>query len=159
MLTHIDSSNNPQMVDVADKNITRRTALASCSMILPEEVSRLFKDGDILSKKGPVFHTAIIAGTMAAKNTSQVIPFCHQLNLEKVDISIERVNQDELQISCFVKTNGKTGVEMEALYGAQVTALTIYDMCKAASKNMSIRDLKLINKTGGKSDFLRSGDE
>lgn len=152
-LSHVNEKNRPAMVDVSHKSVTKRFAHARSSILLPKEVSVLFKDGDICSKKGPVFHTAIIAGTMAAKRTSELIPFCHPLNIEDCQIDIELTPQDRCVIDCRVVISGKTGVEMEALTGASVAALTVYDMCKAASKDMVIEETKLIEKTGGKSDY------
>jgi cyclic pyranopterin monophosphate synthase len=150
MFTHIDEKNNPTMVDVSEKNITQRTARAQCLIELPSEVMEKFKNGDIQSKKGPVFQTAIIAGTMAVKKTSELIPFCHQLNIESCKIEIKATKDNCLLIDCKVKITGKTGVEMEALTGATITALTVYDMCKAYSHNMIVREVCLIEKEGGK---------
>lgn len=150
--SHVDKKNNPCMVDVSDKTETARYALARTEISLPQVVRDQFVDGEINSKKGPVFQTAIIAGTMALKQTAQLIPFCHQLNIEgsKVEIKLEG---ESAIIDCSVKTFGKTGVEMEALMGAQVAALTIYDMCKAFGHDMEIGKGRLIEKTGGKSDY------
>ncbi len=150
--SHIDQNNNPCMVDVSDKKETRRYALAYSEVWLPQIIRDQFSDGEIKTKKGPVFQTAIIAGTMALKKTAELIPFCHQINIEgsKVEIKLE----GELAIiECRVKNTGKTGVEMEALVGAQIAALTIYDMCKALGHDMEIRNCRLIKKTGGKSDY------
>ena len=110
---------------------------------------------DIQTKKGPVFQTAIVAGTMAAKQTATLIPFCHPLALENCKFTIEPLNGKEVIITCTVTITGKTGVEMEALTGASVAALTIYDMCKALTQEMVIRETKLISKTGGKHDYTR----
>ena len=152
MLTHVDSKNNPKMVDVSPKIETSRFAHAKCQVILPPEIVDLFTGVEIHSKKGPVFQTAIIAGTMALKQTSALIPFCHQLNIEgsKIEIKMEK---NIALVDCTVKCFGKTGVEMEALMGAQVAALTIYDMCKALSQNIVIDNLHLVEKRGGKSDY------
>ena len=128
--SHVDACNNPCMVNVADKKETVRYAKATSEVWLPKVIRDQFKNGDIQSKKGPVFHTAIIAGTMAIKQTSQIIPFCHPLNIEGSQIVIELIDENAV-ITCSVNTFGKTGVEMEALVGSQVAALTIYDMCKA----------------------------
>jgi cyclic pyranopterin phosphate synthase len=152
MLSHVDSENNPGMVDVSSKKITRRNALAQAVVVLPEEVTALLENGDIKSKKGPVFQTAIIAGTMAVKKTSDLIPFCHPLGLEDCKIRI-KITKNELLIECEVAVTGKTGVEMEALTGATVAALTVYDMCKAMSHNIVIKDIRLLEKKGGKSDY------
>ena len=150
--SHVDNNNNPCMVDVSEKNETSRFALARTEVWLPLIVREQFKDGDIQSKKGPVFQTAIIAGTMALKRTSELIPFCHQLNIEGSKVEISLIGEHAV-IDCSVKTFGKTGVEMEALLGAQLAALTIYDMCKAFGHDMKIQNGRLIEKKGGKSDI------
>ncbi|MEK7431908.1 MAG: cyclic pyranopterin monophosphate synthase MoaC [Cyanobacteriota bacterium] len=154
MLTHIDENNNPSMVDVGDKLVTERTASARAIVLLPEEISKLFYNNDIQSKKGPVFHTAIIAGTMGSKKTPDLIPFCHPIGLENCKITIILKN-NEVIIDCHTKVTSKTGVEMEALTGASIAALTVYDMCKAMSHNIIIKEIKLIEKKGGKSDFIQ----
>ena len=153
MLTHIDAENRPTMVDVSDKNPTLRTAVAEAVVVLPEVIRKLSHNGDLHSAKGPVFQTAIIAGTMAAKRTHDLIPFCHPLGIESCKIEIELNEHFEAVIRCRVKVHHKTGVEMEALTGASVAALTIYDMCKALSHDIVIRSTRLVTKTGGKSDF------
>uniref|UniRef100_UPI0040492BDC cyclic pyranopterin monophosphate synthase MoaC n=1 Tax=Fulvivirga sp. TaxID=1931237 RepID=UPI0040492BDC len=150
--THIDSSNNPSMVDVSNKIVTQREATAQSNILLTEEIVAQFKDGEITSKKGPVLQTAIIAGTMAAKKTADLIPFCHPLAIEKCTFKTD-LNGLLLSIFCTVKVSGKTGVEMEALVGASTAALTVYDMCKALSHDLVIQETKLVSKTGGKSDF------
>jgi len=151
--THIDSKKNvPAMVDVSDKTVTKRTAIARSVVKLPEVVIKLFKEGDISTPKGPVFATAIIAGTMGAKKTSELIPFCHPIALENCKINIVLQGEDVI-IDCEVSTHNKTGVEMEALTGASVAALTIYDMCKSVSHGIVISNTRLIVKTGGKSDI------
>ena len=149
--THVDKNNNPTMVDVSEKNISKRMAHARCSIILPQEVLNHVSGKDIQSKKGPVFHTAIIAATMAAKKTPELIPFCHQINLESVKVDINLVDE-KVVIDARVITTSKTGVEMEALVAANNAALTIYDMCKAFSQKMIIENTYLVEKTGGKSD-------
>jgi len=141
------------MVDITDKSITKRTATAQALVHVGEEVMDLLEGGDIQSKKGPVFQTAIIAATMAAKNTATLIPFCHPIPLEKCKVSITPKDSTTLEILVTCQTTGKTGIEMEALTAANVAALTIYDMCKAVSKSMEISDCKLLSKTGGKSDY------
>jgi cyclic pyranopterin phosphate synthase len=153
MLTHVDSKNNPGMVNVGDKNITKRTAQARAIVILTDEILALLSNGEINSKKGPVFQTAIIAGTMAAKKTSDLIPFCHPIGLEDCKIQITINETQEVVINTETSVTHKTGVEMEALTAASVAALTIYDMCKAMSHNIIIKEIKLIEKRGGKSDF------
>jgi cyclic pyranopterin phosphate synthase len=120
--------------------------------VLPEEIAARFRDGDIETKKGPVFRTAIIAGIMAAKKTSELIPLCHPLGLENCDVDIA-LQGNEVVIDCRVTVHHKTGVEMEALTGASVAALTVYDMCKAMSHAIVIRDTRLVEKRGGKSDY------
>lgn len=149
-LTHLDENNRPKMVAISDKRDSTRTALAKCLIVFPDEVAKTIRNGEIEGPKGAVFHTAIIAGTMAAKETARLIPFCHPLSLESCDISIELLNQNTAEISCFVKTMGKTGVEMEALTGANIAALTVYDMCKALSHEMVIERCYLVSKEGGK---------
>ena len=151
--THIDEENQPGMVDVSDKNTTQREAIAECLVELGEELMQKLDSDDIQSKKGPVFQTAIIAGTMAAKKTSDLIPFCHPLPLEKCKFKIAPINKTTVKIRCTCLTNARTGVEMEALTGATVAGLAIYDMCKAVNKAIIISQTKLISKTGGKSDF------
>ena len=150
--THIDKQGNPQMVDVSDKSATSRTATARSIVWLGPEIMTHFRDGEIITKKGPVFHTAIIAGTMGAKKTSELIPFCHPIGLDDCVIKIDQ-RGEEVIITCTAKISSKTGVEMEALTGASIAALTIYDMCKALSHNIEIRETRLIEKKGGKSDF------
>jgi len=154
--THIDQNNQPGMVDVSSKDITRRTATAQSLVDVGPEVMALLSDGEIQSKKGPVFHTAIIAGTMAAKKTSDLIPFCHPLPLHSCKFTIEPQSDNIICIQCTCVTTGKTGIEMEALAGASGAALTLYDMCKAVSKEMRILETKLLTKTGGKSDYAAS---
>ena len=154
--THLDENNNPMMVDVGNKQITKRTALAESAIVLPHEVLNLLHNDEISTKKGPVFQTAILAGIMAAKRTSELIPLCHPLALNKCDVKIEVVDK-HLVVQCTVSCNGKTGVEMEALTGASVAALTIYDMCKAFSHDIVIEKTQLVAKSGGKSDFNRDG--
>lgn len=152
-LTHIDQNNNPTMVDVGDKEITKRTATATTTVIFPKAIQQFFKGEELITKKGPVYHTAIIAGVMAAKKTHELIPFCHPLAIENCKINIITNKQGNAEITCSVSLHHKTGVEMEALTGASIAALTIYDMCKALSHDMQITETKLINKTGGKSDI------
>ncbi len=140
------------MVDVSEKNVTKRTAVARSIVLLDENIVSLLKDGELHSKKGPVFQTAIIAGTMAAKKTGDLIPLCHPIGLESCDIEIKLVELEAI-ITCTCSLGAKTGVEMEALTGASVAALTIYDMCKALSHDIVISNTRLISKTGGKKDF------
>ncbi|HVI46937.1 MAG TPA: cyclic pyranopterin monophosphate synthase MoaC [Chitinophaga sp.] len=150
--THLDATGQPAMVDISGKDSTYRIAVAGSRVYLPQAVREQFRDKDIQTSKGAVFQTAIIAGIMAAKKTPELIPLCHTLLLDSCDVQIS-LEEDEAVIRCTVKTTGKTGVEMEALTGASVAALTIYDMCKAFTQEMIIRETKLISKTGGKHDF------
>lgn len=152
-LTHVDASGNAAMVDVSEKQTTKRTATAQSIVVLGEEIIQQLKKNDIQTKKGPVFQTAIIAGTMAAKKTSELIPLCHPLALENCKVNICVNGASEVIVECTVSITAKTGVEMEALTGASVAALTIYDMCKAMSHVIVIKETKLISKTGGKHDF------
>ncbi len=152
-LTHLDEHNNPGVVDVSGKGVTLRTAHARTRMTLPQQLLAELEQGDIRVKKGPVFQTAILAGTMAAKKTSDLIPLCHPLPLEGCRIIITTELPDQVIIDAHVKVHHKTGVEMEALTAASVAALTIYDMCKAISHDMVIGDTRLMAKQGGKNDF------
>jgi cyclic pyranopterin phosphate synthase len=150
--SHIDSASQPTMVDVADKAVTKRTATATTRVHFPHEVAEALRAQQFHTPKGPVFHTAIIAGTMAAKRTHELIPFCHPLGIESCKISID-MDGDEALVRCTVSVHHKTGVEMEALTGASVAALTVYDMCKALSHDIVIADTRLLEKRGGKSDI------
>ena len=156
MFTHLDENNQPAMVDVGGKSPTRREAVAQAIVRLPMVVASHFKDGDIASKKGPVFQTAIIAGIMACKQTSDLIPMCHPIALDDCKVRIhlhEGREGHEAVIECRVACHQKTGVEMEALTGASIAALTIYDMCKGLSHDIVIAEVRLLEKTGGKSDY------
>jgi cyclic pyranopterin phosphate synthase len=152
--THIDSSGNPSMVDVSGKKITKRTAKAQAIVDVGPEILDLIEGNELITKKGPVFQTAIIAGVMGAKQTSTLIPFCHPLGLEDCQIKIH-VKGNKIVIESSSTITSKTGVEMEALTGASVAALTVYDMCKALSHEIVIEEIKLMEKTGGKKDFKR----
>ena len=143
------------MVDVGAKTVTQRTATARSIVYLPEQVLEQLSNGEIQSKKGAVFQTAIIAGIMAAKKTGDLIPLCHPLGLDNCQINIELNELNEVVIDCTASISAKTGIEMEALVGASIAALTIYDMCKAMSHDITIKETKLIEKTGGKRDFRR----
>ena len=153
--SHVDSQGNPTMVDVGGKEITARRAVAKSVVVLNKEILGHLTTDEIHTKKGPVFQTAITAGIMAVKRTSDLIPLCHPLPVENCKVTIE-VSGLEALITCTVSVNGKTGVEMEALTGASVAALTIYDMCKAFSHDIVIKDTRLYEKTGGKNDFRRA---
>jgi cyclic pyranopterin monophosphate synthase len=151
--SHLDETGRPAMVDVSHKEITLRTARAQARVKLNDEVLRNLRNDEIHTTKGPVFQTAILAGIMAAKKTGELIPLCHPLPLEKVAVTVQMVEDGEVVIECTARITGRTGVEMEALTGASVAALTLYDMCKAFGHDMVIREIKLVEKTGGKSDF------
>src|ERR1700761_9053757 len=155
-LTHLDKNGHATMVDVTDKSVTHRTATAQSIVHLPEEVLAQLFDGELQTKKGSVFQIAIIAGIMAAKKTGDLIPLCHPLGLDNCQITIEVNENQEAVINCTASITAKTGVEMEALVGASLAALTIYDMCKALSHDIVIKETKLIAKTGGKRDFKRA---
>ena len=154
-LSHIDEHNQPTMVDVGHKTASDRVAHARTVVVFPAEVAERFADGDIRTAKGPVFSTAIVAGVMAAKKTHELIPFCHPLGLTSCNITIEMDADQCAIIDCICKVHHRTGVEMEALTGASIAALTIYDMCKALSHDISIAETRLIAKSGGKKDFKR----
>lgn len=151
--SHINDSGNPKMVNVSQKRITKRTAIAKASMFLGKKVVNHFNNEELVTKKGPVFQTAIIAGIQAVKKTSDLIPMCHPLMINGVDIDIQIVDDQHAEVICKVIIDGKTGVEMEALTGVSTACLTIYDMCKSISQEMIIKEIKLIEKTGGKSDI------
>lgn len=144
------------MVDVGSKNVTARSATAQALMRFPSGVARALREGGMRAKKGPVIDTAIIAGTLAAKRTHELIPFCHPLMIERCVLFAEFVSETELAIRCEVAVSHKTGVEMEALTGASVAALTIYDMCKALSHEIVIAELRLLEKSGGRRE-VRDG--
>ena len=156
MLTHLDDSNRPAMVDVGDKAVTRRTARARALVVLPPEVATLFDGDDIRGPKGPVFHTAVLTGTQAAKKASDLILLCHPLALDRclfdirLDTSGEHVT---VVIECEVATVGRTGVEMEALAGVYGAALAVYDMCKGVSHDIVITETRLLSKSGGRRDI------
>ena len=149
-LSHIDAKGLPRMVDVAAKPVTARRATAQAIVRFPAQVARALRDGGMRAKKGPVIDTAIIAGTMAVKRTHELIPFCHPLAIERCDFSIVFESPTVLNIQCEVAITHKTGVEMEALTGATVAALTVYDMCKALSHEIVIAEIRLLEKSGGK---------
>jgi cyclic pyranopterin phosphate synthase len=178
--THVSANNVvPTMVDILDKRVTKRSATAQAIVEFPihvlealqatttttttpsptssppknEEEDRRGGRSEISSAKGPVFSTAIIAGTMAVKRTSDLIPFCHPLPIESCRFNIYIANSSEVVITCCVQVTHKTGVEMEALVGASVAALTVYDMCKALSHDIVLKETKLLEKAGGKNDF------
>lgn len=144
------------MVDVSAKQVTHRTATARSIVVLPNEVLQHLVNGELQTKKGAVFQTAIIAGIMAAKKTGDLIPLCHPLGMDNCRVTIELSAENEVVIDCTASISAKTGIEMEALVGASIAALTVYDMCKALSHDIVIKETKLIAKTGGKRDFKRA---
>lgn len=153
--THFDSNGNAIMVDVSEKEVTKRVAIAKGSIMVNEEIMKAVKGGTV--KKGDVLGVARVAGIMAVKNTSSLIPMCHPLMIQKcsVDFELDETNHTITTI-CEVKVDGKTGVEMEALTGASVALLTIYDMCKAIDKGMVMKEVYLVEKSGGKSGHYQS---
>lgn len=153
-LTHLDEAGKAVMVDVSNKEKSDRMAMASGQVIFPKEVFDSLASQEFLGKKGSILQTAILAGIQAAKRTSELIPLCHQINLSKIHIDIFP-KERSLEIVCMVKCQDRTGVEMEALTGVSIAALTIYDMCKALSHDIQISDIQLEQKTGGKNDFGR----
>ncbi len=153
--SHINEQGLATMVDISEKKVSQRSAVARSIVVLPAEVLDKLIDGDIQTKKGSVFQTAIIAGIMAAKKTGELIPLCHPLGLDNCEIDIH-INQHELVINCTATITSKTGVEMEALVGASIAALTVYDMCKALSHDIIIKEIALMEKTGGKHDYKRT---
>jgi cyclic pyranopterin phosphate synthase len=152
--THVDERRQPAMVDVGGKAVTHRTATAEARVRFPTAVAEALRESGFETSKGPVFHTAIVAGVMAAKRTHELIPFCHPLGLENCRIEIDMNDRQEAVVRCQVTVHHKTGVEMEALTGASVAALTIYDMCKALSHEIVIAELRLVEKHGGKRDVV-----
>ena len=149
-LSHVDPAGRPRMVDVGAKKPTRREATAEARVHFPDEVAATLRASGMRSSKGSIVDTAIIAGTMAAKRTHDLIPFCHPLAIERCDFNVAFASDNELVIRCTVAVSHKTGVEMEALTGASIAALTVYDMCKALSHEIAIVDVHLIAKSGGK---------
>ncbi|HVN45362.1 MAG TPA: cyclic pyranopterin monophosphate synthase MoaC [Steroidobacteraceae bacterium] len=155
-LTHLSSKGQPAMVDVGAKEVTHRIAVAEARVRLPREVARALRAAGHRTRKGPVFDTAIVAGVQAAKRAHELIPFCHPLGLENCQLHIEHRRLDEIVVRCEVSVHHRTGVEMEALTGAAVAALTIYDMCKALSHDIQIESVRLLAKSGGRRRFARS---
>lgn len=151
MLSHVGSDNQPRMVDVGQKAATHRSARAQARVQMPADVAAQLRDAGHMTPKGPVLTTANLAGVMGAKATPQLIPLCHPLMLQRCNVSLT-VDGDEIVIVCEVACHGTTGVEMEALTGASIAALTVYDMCKAMSHDIVIRDVRLLHKSGGKRD-------
>ena len=157
-LSHLDARNRPTMVDVGEKAVTHRTAVAEARVVLPAALAALLDGDEIVGKKGPVLQTARLAGIMAAKRTGELIPLCHPLALENIAVEFvvgapDPAGAVEIVVRCRVALHGKTGVEMEALTGASIAVLTIYDMGKAVSHDIVIRETRLVAKSGGKRDF------
>ena len=149
-ITHLDEAGRPAMVDVSGKAATAREAVADCRVRFPRAVADQLRANGLRSAKGGIVDTAIVAGTLAAKRTHELIPFCHPLPIDGCRLSIDWDGEAVLRIECAVKTVHRTGVEMEALTGATVAALTVYDMCKALSHRITIGPAKLLAKRGGK---------
>jgi cyclic pyranopterin phosphate synthase len=153
-LTHFDEEGRARMVDVSGKKVTKRKAIASANVIMKPKTLKTIKESKMA--KGDVLSVAKVAGIMAAKRTSELIPMCHPLEISNIDITFNLKGKNRIQIKSKVKCLGKTGVEMEALMAAIISALTIYDMCKAVDRKIVISDIKLLKKTGGKSGtFIR----
>jgi len=157
-LTHLNARGQPTMVDVGAKEVTHRVAVAEARVRLPRAVAQALRASGHRTKKGPVFDTAIVAGVQAAKRTHELIPFCHPLGIENCQLHIEQQAQ-EIVVRCEVSVHHRTGVEMEALTGATVAALTIYDMCKALSHDIVIDGVRLLAKSGGRRKFARNTTE
>ncbi len=156
-LTHVDGAGEARMVDVGGKEITRRAARAGARVWMAPATLRLLQEQAL--PKGDVLAVAKVAGIMAAKRTPELIPLCHPLSLSQVDLTFAVAeNEARVDIECVTRTEDRTGIEMEALTGAAVAALTIYDMCKAVDRGMIVGDLRLLEKTGGKEDYVRPGE-
>ena len=154
MVSHLNKNNSPIMVDVGDKNITQRIAEAEGEVIFDKNSFK--KIENLKSKKGSIKNIAIIAGIMAAKQTSKLIPLCHNIPIDAVNIEIIKdLKKNSMKVKAIVKTSSKTGVEMEALTAVTISCLTIYDMCKYLSKSIKISNIKLISKIGGKSGIFK----
>lgn len=152
-LSHINRENLPEMVGVSEKSITLRRARARAQLRVTDEIMAQIEGSEMSSKKGPVFQTAVLAGVMAAKRTHELVPLCHPVPLEYCKIEVNVGEENRVVIECKVQATHKTGVEMEALTGASVAALTVYDMCKSLSHEIVIESVRLMEKTGGKRDF------
>ena len=158
-LTHLNAHRKPTMVDVGAKEITHRVAVAEARVRLPRSVARALRASGHRTKKGPVFDTAIVAGVQAVKRTHELIPFCHPLGIESCQLHIEHRQAQDIVVRCEVSVDHRTGVEMEALTGAAVAALTIYDMCKSLSHDIEIGGVRLLAKSGGRRRFARTASE
>ncbi|MBV8910514.1 MAG: cyclic pyranopterin monophosphate synthase MoaC [Gammaproteobacteria bacterium] len=155
-LSHLDAEERPAMVDVGAKEVTARRAVAEACVRLPRAVAQALRASGHRTRKGPVFDTAVLAGVMAAKRTHELIPFCHPLGLDNCRLEIVQPRPTEIRVRCEVQVHHRTGVEMEALTGAAIAALTIYDMCKALSHDIEIASIRLLAKSGGRRAFTRS---
>jgi cyclic pyranopterin phosphate synthase len=154
ILTHIDKKGNAKIVNVASKEITQRIAVAYGVIKVSSDVIYIIKSD--ANKKGDVINVSKIAGIMAAKKTSTLIPLCHPITLENIDLNFKiDGKKNQIEVTATVESSGKTGVEMESLTAVSVSLLTIYDMCKAVDKNMEIKEIHLLSKTGGKEDFKK----
>ena len=151
MLSHVNKSGKVVMINVNNKSQTVRKAIAQCEIKVPNIIYNAVLSNNI--KKGDVITTSRLAGIMGTKKTSDIIPMCHQINLDYISVDIISNKKNYFTITSNVETNSKTGVEMEALSAVNIASLTFYDMCKALSKNIIIKNIRLIEKTGGKSDF------
>lgn len=152
-LSHVDAATSlPRMVDVSNKTTTARRAIATCRVVFPRDAWDVLQGSGFAGTKGPVLATAVVAGVQGAKRTASLIPFCHPVALDACDISFDE-EDCALHVTCSVATTHRTGVEMEALTGCSVAALTVYDMTKALSHSIVVEDLRLVQKTGGKSDY------
>ena len=156
--SHLDASDRPRMVDVGAKRVTRRTAHAVAVVALPPALARRLAGGDLPGRKGPVFQAAVLAGIMGAKRTAELIPLCHPLPIDDCTVEVRalprrRDGWADVEIHCRASTRARTGVEMEALTGASVAALTLYDMAKAVSHGIVIREVRLLEKTGGRRHY------
>ena len=155
ILTHIDEKGNAKIVNVATKEVTKRKAIAFGMIKVSSEVISIIKSDN--NKKGDVLNVSKIAGIMAAKNTSNLIPLCHPIVLENIDLNFKiDTTKNQIKVTATVECSGKTGVEMESLTAVSIALLTIYDMCKAVDKKMEIKKIFLLSKTGGKEDFTKS---
>lgn len=152
-VSHVGADGRPSMVDVTAKLPSLRVATATATIRFPREAFDALRASGFECAKGPLFHTAIVAGTMAAKRTHELIPFCHLLGLERCDIAIVPAGENSLEIRCTTAVHHRTGIEMEALTGAAVAALTVYDMCKSLSHGIVIESVCLLAKSGGNSDY------
>ncbi len=155
MILHLNKKNKPTIVDISSKKITSRIAIAQGIIEFSKSTYKQIES--LKTKKGEIKSIAIIAGILGAKKTSDIIPLCHNIKIENIDIDIQTIKKiSSIKVTSSVKSKGKTGVEMEALNGVSVACLTIYDMCKSIDKNIVIKDIRLVKKKGGKSDFLKS---